>query len=404
VLIMTSCANRVDKVGSILIKNPLGMDRSYETVEIDLTAVGLDMNNSYTILDVETGKKLISQEVDTDGDGISNQLLFQPEVKAHSEKIFHIVLSDKKEEQDSVLLCYSRFVPERTDDYAWENNRVAFRTYGPTAQRMVEDGVSGGTLTSGIDAWLKRVEYPIINAWYHKETETEGTYHEDSGEGLDNFHVGASRGVGGVAVKVDSSYYFSKNFISWKRLYNGPIRTSFVLKYEDWDAQGKTISEEKHISLDYGSNLSRFEVWIQGTDTLAVGLALHEKNGKVSAIPEEGWASYWEPHDDSELGTGIVSPKGFMLGYDEYITEETDLSNLYTYIKTEEGKAIYYAGFGWKKSEQFKTAREWETYLKSFARLGTDSSITVSNSMNSLTRSQECLLVLVLRILVIPRD
>lgn len=370
VLIMTGCASRVESVRSVLIQNSLGIDRSYETVEIDLTAVGMDVGTSsgYTILDSETGKELISQEVDTDGDGVANKLLFQPEVKAHSEKIVQIIVSDKKEKQDSVARCYSRFVPERTDDYAWENNRVAFRTYGPKAQKMVEDGVPGGTLTSGIDAWLKRVEYPIINSWYHKETETEGTYHEDSGEGLDNFHVGVSRGVGGVAVKVDSSYYFSKNFVSWKRLYNGPIRTSFVLKYEDWEAQGKTISEEKRISLDYGSNLSKFEIQIQGIDTLAVGLTLHEKEGKVAAVPKEGWASHWKPHEDSELGTGIVSPKGFMLGYDEYTTEKTDLSNLYTYIKVDEGKAIYYAGFGWKKSGQFKTEKEWEAYLKTFAQ------------------------------------
>ena len=369
-LLSIGCSNKVDRVGSVTVSNPLEMDRFFETVEINLKTfnVEVDTAKTYTIVDIGTGKDLVSQAVDIDGDGILDQLLFQPEIKARTEKTFDIVLSDKKMDQDSLPACYSRFVPERTDDYAWENNRVAFRTFGPVAQKMVEDSIPGGTLSSGIDAWLKRVERPIINSWYRKELETDGTYHEDTGEGLDNFHVGASRGVGGVAVKVDSSYYVSKNFTSWQRLRNGPIRTSFVLSYADWDAQGKTISEEKHISLDYGSNLARFEIDIQGTDTIAVGLTLHEKDGKALAMPEEGWASYWEPHEDSELGTGIVSPKGFMLGYDNYITEKTDLSNLYIYLKTEEGKVIYYAGFGWKKSGQFNTAKEWEDYLAIFAQ------------------------------------
>jgi hypothetical protein len=78
---------------------------------------------------------------------------------------------------------------------------------------MIEDSIPGGTLSSGVDTWLKKVEYPIINKWY-KETlvDKTGSYHEDTGEGLDNFHVGVSRGVGGIAVKNDDKYYFSKNY------------------------------------------------------------------------------------------------------------------------------------------------------------------------------------------------
>ena len=189
----------------------------------------------------------VSQTIDSDGDGTDDTILFQPEIKAHSELIFTASRSDSTAvfSQDSISRCYSRFVPERTDDYAWENNRVAFRTYGPTAQKMVEDEAQGGTLSSGIDAWLKRVDYPIINKWYKKELETDGSYHKDTGEGLDNYQVGSSRGVGGIAVKEGDTYYISKNFTSWKRLYNGPIRTSFVLTYADWDANGKTDIRRK---------------------------------------------------------------------------------------------------------------------------------------------------------------
>ena len=188
-----------------------------------------------------------------------DKLLFQPKVGAISEKSYSIVLIEQEDQPTAEVSCYSRFVPERTDDYTWENDKVAFRVYGPTAQKMKEDGIAGGTLSSGVDAWLKKVDYPIINKWYIKYVNKTGSYHEDTGEGLDNFHVGASRGVGGIAIKADSSYYFSKNFTSWRTITTGPIRTSFYLEYADWEAGGKTVKESRIISLDYGNYLSKFE-------------------------------------------------------------------------------------------------------------------------------------------------
>lgn len=358
----------------IIITNTMDTDREFETVSIAIDSLNLNEaggeRGSIIIMDDAAQKTIISQTIDADGDGTDDTVLFQPQINAKSEMTFSASRSDSTatSANDSIARCYSRFVPERTDDYAWENNRVAFRTYGPVAQKMVEDDVKGGTLSSGIDAWLKRVDYTIINTWYKKELETDGSYHEDTGEGLDNFHVGSSRGVGGIASKDGDTYHISKNFISWKRLYNGPIRTSFVLTYADWDASGKQISEEKHISLDYGSNLSRFEIAIKGTDTISAGLTLHANQGTTGASEEEGWISYWEPHFGSEIGTGIVVPNSNMIGHEKYETEEKDRSNLYANIKlNDNGKAVYYAGFGWKKSAQFMNQTEWDSYLGQFS-------------------------------------
>lgn len=232
----------------------------------------------------------------------------------------------------------------------------------------MEDKIPGGTLTSGIDAWLKRVDYPIINKWYEKATLGTGTYHKDTGEGLDNFHVGDSRGIGGIAVNAKGKYYFSKNFISWKTITTGPIRTSFILTYAKWDANGHKITESKLISLDYGSYLSRFEISIKGTKNIAAGITLHDKKGTIGTNIEEGWLSHWEPIDDSEIGTGLVAPQGTLTAFDNHLTEETDLSNLYGNLNVKKHKVVYYAGFGWKKGSPFKTKQDWETYLSSFAK------------------------------------
>jgi hypothetical protein len=356
-----NCDEKTAILSTIEVKNTLNMDREFETVEIDVSNFTAD---NYVISKENSEEKINFQLVDTNSDGKDNVLLFQPKIKANSTNKYNLSISTKT--QDSITTyCYSRFVPERTDDYAWENNRIAFRTYGPVAQKMVEDAHKGGTLSSGMDAWLKRVEYPIINKWYKKTVTGKGSYHKDTGEGLDNFHVGIGRGVGGIAVKIDTSFYFSKNFTSWKTISTGPIRTSFVLNYENWDANGKQIEESKQISLDYGQNLSKFEINISGTKTISAGLTLHKKDGNTTE--NKNWISYWEPLDDSELGQGLVTTDAFFINSEKYDTYKKDESNLYANLKVVDGKVVYYAGFGWKKSNQFKTQQEWESYLRDFA-------------------------------------
>lgn len=366
--LIVSCSPKTGQI--ITIKNNLDIDRNFETVEINKGDIKLKEGETFeslSIKDITTNAVLVSQFVDNDQDGKADVLLFQPEVNANSERQFELLVADASSKPEVIEYCYSRFVPERTDDYAWENNKVGFRTFGPTAQKMIEDNVKGGTLSSGIDAWLKRVEYPIINSWYKKAENEKGAYHKDSGEGLDNFHVGVSRGVGGIAVKIDTTYYISKNFTNWKTITTGPIRTSFVLEYADWDANGQTITETKHISLDYGSNLTRFEIEITGTDAIYTGLTLHEKDGMPTQNEASGWISYWQPHDDSELGTAIVVPNKNMLSSELFDTPVKDWSNLYAQVKVNNGSALYYAGFGWKKADEFTTKEAWENYLETFA-------------------------------------
>lgn len=364
--IFSSCKQE-EKTKSILVKNTLDFEKTFETLE--LTKAFLDVKDLSVIgiRDIENSKLQVTQTIDNDNDGIMDAILFQPKIAANSEKTYEIITVSESEKPKAEELCYSRFVPERTDDYTWENNRVAFRVYGPVAQKMIEEGTPGGTLSSGVDAWLKKVEYPIINNWYKKNSERPGAYHEPSPEGLDNFHVGTSRGVGGIAIKQDSTYYYSKNYTTWKTITTGPIRTSFYLEYESWDAGGKVIKESKLISLDLGSNLSKFTTFLEGTNTVSAGLTLHEKDGEVSGNIENGWVSYWQPHADSEIGTAIVSDKSTFIDFEKYDTEAKDLSNAYAHLKVKSNEVIYYAGFAWKESGQFENKEEWEDYLNMFS-------------------------------------
>ncbi len=347
------------------VKNALDMERTYETVELSKSFLNVENLEGLGVQDSETKTILTSQLVDTNGDGINDVLLFQPTLNANASKTFEVI---EAKADSAEVYCYSRFVPERTDDYAWENNKVAFRIFGPNAQYRFENNLQEGTLSSGVDAWLKRVDYSIINKWYKKYTEKTGTYHEDDGEGLDNFHVGSSRGVGGLAYKKDSAFHISKNFIKHKTITTGPIRTSFSVEYDVWGPEGIPIKESRIISLDYGNNLSKFEVNINGVDTISSGLTLHEKDGVVTSHSDETWLNYWQPHPDSELGTAIVTSPEYFIGTEKYDTEEKDLSNAFMHLKVFNNRVVYYSGFTWSKSGQFENQHAWEQYLSTFAK------------------------------------
>ena len=107
----------------------------------------------------------------------------------------------------SQVKAYAKFIPQRRDDFAWENDKVAFRVYGPAAP------LAGHA--SGVDAWLKKVDYSIIDKWYDMHFRGK-SYHEDRGEGYDPYHTGISRGVGGSAVWINETPYYGHNFTRYK--------------------------------------------------------------------------------------------------------------------------------------------------------------------------------------------
>ena len=369
VLMFTGCNNSGKDVSyKITVKNPVNINRQHQTVEVSLTSLGIDSSviNKYGITD-DKGNVLVYQHYASDHNGKTDAILFQTDLKANEAKTF--ILKQLENQPEFSSKVYSRFVPERTDDYAWENDKVGFRTFGPDAQQRYEKGDPTGTLSSGIDCWLKRVDYPIINKWYEKATTGKGTYHKDTGEGFDDYHVGASRGCGGTGVWSDDTLWVSKNFTSWKRTANGPIRTEFILEYADWNANGKLVKEQKTISLDVGSNLSKIKVDVKGVDTLTAGITLHENAGKVITEPDEGWFTYIEPHKEKDytIGTAIVLNPENLAGFRTYISPVPDHSQLFVDMKVNNGEVVYYSGFYWSKSGQFKDENAWEKYLQNFS-------------------------------------
>ena len=268
-------------------------------------------------------------------------------------------------QKNAQVATYCRFVPERMDDFAWENDRVAFRVYGPACQRLAEQGDPAGLISSGIDCWLKRVDYPIIDKWYQKSA-SGGSYHNDDGEGLDNFNVGKSRGCGGTAIVSNGEYIVSQNFSEWQIIENGPSRAIFRLKYKPVTVKGKPVVETNTITIKKGDNYFRCDVAFESElsiDTLAIGLTLHGNKGVTNSSPD-GWITYWEPIDDSEIGMAAFTRKKDMLGSLKIENKGEALDHMWLYVKPKNNKATYYTGFGWKKSGHFTSAAAWDEYIE----------------------------------------
>ncbi|WNH11895.1 DUF4861 family protein [Thalassobellus suaedae] len=307
---------------------------------------------------------LITQWMDSDSDGVTDALLFQVEVAANSSAKYVVLVDSMNPVKETKAITFSRLVPERTDDYTWENDKVAFRTYGPEAQRRIEENKYGGTLSSGIDLWLKRVEYSIIDKWYAKNLETEGYYHIDHGEGYDPYHVGKSRGTGGLGIWENDSLYVSKNFIACRTLATGPLRTIFELDYAPWSDYN--VKETKRISLDLSSNFSKFEIKLNAEKEVpnyTIGITLHDGKGEVKLNQQEGWFRHWEPINDAYVGEGIIIEPNKVQKAFEYQSKTPDQSQVLLVAKPQK-VLTYYAGFAWTKSGQVTTLEDWDKLLE----------------------------------------
>ena len=263
----------------------------------------------------------------------------------------------------------ARYIQERLDDFAWENDLVAHRTYGPALGAPATPGVTKEVLaTSGLDIWFKRVNYPIVERWYNKGHDH---YHKDEGEGMDMYNVGKSRGCGGSGVWDGTQLFTSHNYKSWKVLANGPVRAIFELSYDSWDAGGTGVSEVKRFTVDAGHQFDRIDstFTFAGPAALTVAIGLNknpaDKNqqAQIATTRDEprGALMQWvQQAKHGAFGTAIVLPGAS--GYAQ------DALNELVLAKVASGQPLrYYAGAAWDKAGRITTSQQWNAEIATLA-------------------------------------
>ncbi len=320
------------------------------------------------------GKELLCQSVDTDGDSTTDLVIFQADFAPGKSKTFMVTAGDKRVYSKDQFKAYGRFVRERFDDFAWENDRIAHRTYGKALETWQKEPLTSSTL----DIWSKRTSRMVINDWYMSDN-----YHTDTGEGADFYSAGLSRGCGGNGLWADDRLWVSRNFVQSRVLANGPIRVMFELIYEPFDVNGVSVGEVKRISLDAGQNLDHYQSFYTPftrpekpvTLTAAIGLK-KVKGEKTELNAEHGWLAKWEPMEKN------AGEQGLAIIFDPKLLEKTteDRLNVLVLKKIPNNSHLsYWAGFCWDKAGHFADEAAWKTYVDQFTQ-GLLSPIEVSVS------------------------
>ena len=351
--------------------NRLKVARTGETIELTMKDLAALAEKDLMKLHVRdsSGTEVLSQSVDTDYDDYHkpDTLIFQSDYAAGETKTFTITAGAKREYKKDDFRAYGRFVRERFDDFAWENDRIAHRTYGKALIAW-----KGEPLTSSaIDIWSKRTEKLVINDWYMVDN-----YHADQGEGVDAYSAGPTRGCGGSGIWANNQLFIPTNFIDSRVLANGPIRVMFELDYEPLVVSGVKVSHTLRVSLDAGSQLNRFQASYQAGEPLAMAIGLKKVKDEQNDINLElGRLASWQPMEKNlgMQGLGVlVNPSQI----DKFAADTRN--NLLVMKARSEFPVSYWAGFAWDRAGRIISAEAWKKYLDDFVeRLRSPIEVTV---------------------------
>jgi rhamnogalacturonyl hydrolase YesR len=400
-------AAKTDFKGKIPLKitNPSTFSRSCETVEISWSEIASRLMDSrlrnlrINVMDGLSSRILDSQIYSSDSNSTPDTLLFQVDLAPGETRTFYILdASALAAVPPPIVKTFARYVPERMDDFAWESDRTAHRIYG---QALIK---GEGTITSGIDAWIKKDHQLIMEEMYRT-----GHYHQDNGEEMDDYRVGKSAGDGGSGIWDGQKFRAAINYRNWKLITTGPIRSEFEVTYDAWDAgNGRMVTLTKRISIDAGSWLSKAQDTFASDDKspLTVGVGLAERacptnrEEFITHDLSEGWTAYWQPEDQPKgiMGVATILPKDSVTAFTNDAPDLPDaklhamvpqpthegyppIRNMLAIAQVQVGQPFtYYFGACWDRSGDFTNHIQWENYVKRFAeRRDQPLQVTVGN-------------------------
>jgi len=361
-VLFAACGQKEFKV---TVENTEDFDRVNDMVEIPVSELKskVALKEGETYLVKKVGGEVIPSQVTSD-----EKLIFQSGLKAKESASFTI---EAGAPQTYDAKTYGRFITERKDDFAWENDRVAFRIYGPALIEI--DGPS-----NGIDAWYKRTNALIIDKWYKNDLAKIASYHEDHGEGQDDYKVGRSLGAGAMAPYVGDKLWLNENFSTQEVLDNGPLRTTFKLTYKNLDVDGKSLSETRTFSIDAGSQLTKIiqEYSTDSSMPVAAGIAKRENDSIITSI-ENNYIVYAEPTSEKvgNVYLALVFPEGLEKSVVDTYTvtnpknkKEDSYSHVLGITTYKPNTPIkYYTGYGWSKFG-FENVSDFQKYIENFSK------------------------------------
>lgn len=344
---------------SFYVINDQPFERLDEIVELDASvADSLSNGKVFKIVDKD-GKEVPYQRT---FDGL---IIFPATVDANSRTEYSII--EGSPASVDTVAC-GAFYQWRKDDLAWENDRCAYRAYGPALQ-------ASGEKAYGYDVWTKSVGHPVVAQRYADTFAGIRNFHNDYGDGMDVYTVGPTLGAGTAALIDDEGQIiYPASFKSFEVLDNGPLRFSVRFKYDS--AADSSIVETRTISLDKGSFLNRTTVSFDALPapmTFAPGIVVHRQNPDGFSLDQnEKVMAYADLTDNENAGNGIifigvVAPQADLLSIEKLEQAPADAAgHLLAKGKIHpDSTYTYYWGAGWSKG-YMPDWQSWKEYLSEY--------------------------------------
>ncbi len=333
----------------ITITNPSLTERLDEVVEIAASDLQLTAQNVGHFALYDENNNSIPYEV-VYRDSVPSSILFQVSIRGGMQDTYTWKEGKPLSPKTKV---FARFVPERKDDFAFENEYAAYRMYGPALANEYP--------SNGVDLWLKCTDELVVDSFYYRELQQGYSYHIDWGKGLDCYKVGHTLGCGGIAPFYHDSLMVGKHYNTWEILEQGALRTTFRLSYDNM---------EQTITLQAGTPYCQSQIvfkpfvadmTIIDTFQVAAGIYLHDSLDNVSYQQQGHWIAYAE-NAVSDAGVpagrnyaGVIMPQAI-----ETRIVDNSLLTLAPYVA---GDTItYYFAGGWSKWH-FPNDADWFTEI-----------------------------------------
>lgn len=251
----------------------------------------------------------------------------------------------------------ARYVPERADDFVFENNLIAGRIYGKALE--------GNPTSPGIDIWVKMPGKLVANDWY-AAAQSDPQYYHHNHDGKDCYKVAVSLGGGASVPYINGELWYPQtNWRTYDIIEEGADKAVFVLHYPEWEAAGLKVALDKKVTVEADKYFCKVEdvYTVEGADSITVAAGVFRHPGD-SIIEEEHILSdryaIWEhasdqsvESEDGMLGVGVYVPGA------EDVCVTPDGSHGLCVKTVKSGDSFtYYFGSCWSKAD-VKTAEDW---------------------------------------------
>ena len=365
---------------TIVVSNPTSTPRT-ELISLSMSEVKAKLGNATPkkgeayIVKNKRGQQIGSQITH---DGL---LLIDASVRPHGSATYYVSIGKPYQQK---VYATGALYKIRKDDIAWENDRCAYRVYGPALQRT-------GERSFGTDIWVKNTPDTVVYERYIKDMNGNikgdkmdakvrdilTSFHLDHGNGLDPYRVGATLGLGAPSLMVGKNQVLPYCYKDYRILDNGPLRFTVELTYNPSTVGDmKNVVEHRIISLDKGSNFNKMTVWYDGLTTptdFATGFPIHEEDTETKTFAKD-YVSYADPTDNVEVNNsqvyvGVLFPEGIDHTYYQLFDKKHDGATghalgLKRGLKNQE-KYSYYFGAAWSKYD-VRSYAEWQIRIKDY--------------------------------------